>query len=75
LLASTESITYPLDKTWTTDLISLLDDTLGTAVTVDEAIEAASEKGAQKRETAAKKLVLTPEQIKLAERELKSHKK
>jgi hypothetical protein len=75
LLASTESITYPLDKTWTTDLISLLDDTLGTAVTVDEAIEAASEKGAKKRETLARKLVLTPEQMQLAKRELKDRKK
>jgi len=29
LLASTEVITYPLDKTWTTDLLSLLDESLG----------------------------------------------
>lgn len=32
LLASTEPITYPLDKTWTTELLSLLDKSLGKPV-------------------------------------------
>ena len=75
MLASTESITYPLDNTWTMDLISLLDDTMGTSVSADEAIEAAVVKGEQKREGVAKKLVLTPEQMQLAARELKARKK
>jgi len=75
LLASTEAITYPLDNTWTTDLISLLDGSMGTPVSADEAIEAAVVKGEQKREAAAKKLVLTPEEMRLAVREREARKK